>query len=36
MDPEPDYDVSDEFEYFINALAWGLRGVYPPPAYPPT
>jgi hypothetical protein len=35
MDPNPDYDVSDEGEYFIGAFAWLLRGVYPPPAYPP-
>ena len=40
MDPSPDYDVSDEFEYFFRYLTWGLRGVengqgYPPPAYPP-
>lgn len=36
MDPTPDYDASDELEYFINWLPWALRGVYPPPAYPPT
>ena len=36
MDPNPDYDASDEVEYFFNWLAWGLRGNYPPPAYPPT
>ena len=35
MDPNPDYDISDEAEYFFNFLPWGLRGVYPPPAYPP-
>jgi hypothetical protein len=40
MDPNPDYDVSDEIEYFFRYLTWGLRGVedghgYPPPAYPP-
>jgi hypothetical protein len=41
MDPNPDYDASDEIEYFFNYLTWGLRGVvppyggYPPPAYPP-
>jgi hypothetical protein len=40
MDPSPDYDVSDEVEYFFRYLTWGLRGVedgngYPPPAYPP-
>lgn len=35
MDPSPDYDASDEIEYFFNWLPWALRGVYPPPAYPP-
>ncbi|BBY27334.1 hypothetical protein GCM10023114_49140 [Mycolicibacterium sediminis] len=35
MDPNPDYDASDEIEYFFQFLPWGLRGVYPPPAYPP-
>jgi hypothetical protein len=35
MDPNPDYDASDEFEYGINWFAWALRGVLPPPAYPP-
>ena len=40
MDPSPDYDASDEIEYFFNYLTFGLRGVesgngYPPPAYPP-
>jgi hypothetical protein len=35
MDPNPDYDVSDELEYGINWFAWILRGAYPPPAYPP-
>jgi hypothetical protein len=40
MDPSPDYDVSDEIEFFFRYLTWGLRGVqdgngYPPPAYPP-
>ncbi|ABL06658.1 conserved hypothetical protein [Mycobacterium ulcerans Agy99] len=40
MDPSPDYDASDEIEFFFNYLTWGLRGVsdgngYPPPAYPP-
>jgi hypothetical protein len=42
MDPNPDYDGSDEIEYFFNWFAWGLRGIsgdggggYPPPAYPP-
>ena len=35
MDPNPDYDASDEIEYFFNWFPWALRGVYPPPAYPP-
>jgi len=35
MDPNPDYDASDEIEYGFNWFAWILRGVYPPPAYPP-
>lgn len=35
VDPNPDYDASDEVEYFFNWLPWALRGVYPPPAYPP-
>ena len=35
MDPNPDYDASDEIEYGANWFAWILRGVYPPPAYPP-
>ena len=40
MDPSPDYDVSDEIEWFMRYVPWGLRGVldgngYPPPAYPP-
>jgi hypothetical protein len=36
MDPNPDYDASDEIEYFFNWLPWALRGGgYPPPAYPP-
>ena len=35
MDPNPDYDASDEIEYGMNWFAWILRGVYPPPAYPP-
>jgi hypothetical protein len=35
MDPNPDYDASDELEYAVNWFAWILRGVYPPPAYPP-
>jgi hypothetical protein len=40
MDPSPDYDASDELEFFFKYVPWGLRGVtdgngYPPPAYPP-
>jgi hypothetical protein len=41
VDPNPDYDGSDEIEYFFNYVGWGLRGIsgpgggYPPPAYPP-
>jgi hypothetical protein len=34
-DPAPDYDGSDEIEYAIDWFPWILRGVYPPPAYPP-
>jgi Cysteine-rich secretory protein family len=34
--PFPDYDGSDELEYGLNWLPWILRGVYPPPAYPPS
>ena len=36
MDSNPDYDVSDELEYGLDAFAWLLRGVYPPPGYPET
>jgi hypothetical protein len=35
IDPSPDYDASDEIEFGINWFPWILRGVYPPPAYPP-
>jgi uncharacterized protein YkwD len=35
IDPNPDYDASDELEFGITWLPWVLRGVYPPPAYPP-
>ncbi|SEA61080.1 hypothetical protein SAMN04488580_103438 [Mycobacterium sp. 283mftsu] len=35
FDPNPDYDGSDELEHGLNWLPWILRGVYPPPAYPP-
>ena len=34
-DPSPDYDASDELEHGLNWLPWILRGVNPPPAYPP-
>ena len=39
-DPNPDYDGSDELEFFMKYMAWGFRGVvdgngYPPPNYPP-
>jgi uncharacterized protein YkwD len=34
-DPSPDYDASDEFQFGTDWWAWILRGVYPPPAYPP-
>ena len=27
MDPNPDYDASDEIEYFLGYVYWGLRGV---------
>ena len=33
MDPDPDYDASDEVEYGPSAFAWLLRGHYPPPYY---
>jgi uncharacterized protein YkwD len=36
LDPTPDYDASDELEFGINWLPWILRGVYPPPAQPPS
>lgn len=36
IDPVPDYDASDELEYGISWLPWILRGVYPPPAMPPS
>ena len=35
FDPNPDYDASGELEYGIDWFPWILRGVYPPPAYPP-
>lgn len=34
MDPNPDYDASDELEMSFNWLPWALRGNYLPPAYP--
>ncbi|BCP14134.1 CAP domain-containing protein [Mycobacterium paraintracellulare] len=34
-DPSPDYDASDELEHGLDWLPWILRGVSPPPAYPP-
>ncbi|ODR04096.1 hypothetical protein BHQ15_17560 [Mycolicibacillus koreensis] len=33
--PTPDYDGSDEIEFGVDWFAWILRGVYPPPSYPP-
>ena len=35
MNPNPDYDASDELEYGIASYARLLRGVYPPPSYAP-
>jgi hypothetical protein len=35
LDAAPDYDASDEIEYFFNWLPWIVRWGYPPPAYPP-
>jgi hypothetical protein len=35
LDPAPDYDASDELQYGLDWFPWILRGVYPPPAYPP-
>ena len=26
MDPNPDYDATDEVEYFFSWLPWALRG----------
>ncbi len=36
-DPNPDYDATDEIEYFFSWLTWGLRGTdwTGTPAYPP-
>ncbi|MDT5010511.1 MAG: hypothetical protein QOH57_2128, partial [Mycobacterium sp.] len=30
MDPNPDYDISDEGEFFFNYIAFGLRGIVGP------
>jgi hypothetical protein len=35
LDPAPDYDGTDEIDYFFNWFPWILLGAYPPPAYPP-
>lgn len=37
MDPSPDYDATDEIEYFFSWLPWALRGTdwTGTPAYPP-
>ena len=35
VDPNPDYDGSDELEHGVTWLPWILRGVFPAPAYPP-
>jgi hypothetical protein len=40
FDPNPDYDFSDEVEFYFRYFTWGFRGVldgqgYPPPSYPP-
>ena len=40
MDPSPDYDASDEIEFFIKYSPGASAGSrtehgYPPPAYPP-
>jgi hypothetical protein len=36
-DPNPDYDATDEIEYFFSWLPWALRGTdwTGTPAYPP-
>lgn len=36
IDPNPDYDASDELEYGMSWFPWILRGVFPPPGYPPS
>ena len=37
MDPNPDYDASDEVEYSATQLVarGSCAACYPPPAYPP-
>jgi hypothetical protein len=37
MDPNPDYDATDEIEYFFSWLPWALRGTdwTGTPSYPP-
>lgn len=37
MDPSPDYDATDEIEYFFSWLPWALRGTdwTGTPSYPP-
>ena len=37
MDPNPDYDGTDEIEYVFSWLPWALRGTdwTGTPAYPP-
>jgi len=37
MDPNPDYDATDEIEYFFSWFPWALRGTdwTGTPAYPP-
>ena len=37
FDPNPDYDMTDEVEYFFSWLPWALRGTdwTGTPAYPP-
>lgn len=33
-DPNPDYEMSDEAEFFFKYLTWGLRGVESGGGYP--
>jgi len=37
FDPQPDYDGTDEIEYFFSWLPWALRGTdwTGTPSYPP-